>query len=85
MVYSLIIFDDLKLFAKNRSELELLLNTVRLFSDTICMSFVIQIKVVHAFASVIRGKLAESTNVTLSMEVIPALVLDSYTYVSGIT
>ena len=71
--------DDLKLFGKNRSELESLLNTVTLFSDSICMSFGIK---KCASASVIRGKLAESTNVTLSEEVvIPAFgVLDSYKY-----
>ena len=71
--------DDLKLFAKSRSELESLLNTVRLFSDSICMSFGLS---KCASASIIRGKLSGSTNVTLSEDVIiPALgALDSYKY-----
>jgi len=71
--------DTLKLFVKSISELESLMSTVRLFSDSIFMSFGLSKR---ASASIIRRKLSGSTNVTsLEDVIIPALgALDSYKY-----
>jgi len=75
----LLYLDDLKLFAKSKDELECLLNVVKLFSSSICMTFGLN---KCATASVVRGKLVESNDVSLDVDVtIPALdVLDSYKY-----
>ena len=75
----LLYLDGLKLFAKSKTELESLLNVVQIFSNSICMSFGIN---KCATASVVRGKLIESSNVDLPNDVtIQALnVLDSYKY-----
>jgi len=75
----LLYLDDLKLFTKSKNELESLLNVVKLFSDSICMTFGLN---KCATASVVRGKFVESNDVTLDSDVmIPALdVLDFYKY-----
>jgi len=67
------------LFAKSKDELESLLNVVKLFSSSICMTFGLN---KCATASVVRGKLVESNDVNLDVDVtISALdVLDSYKY-----
>ena len=75
----LLYLDDLKLFAKSKYELESLLNVVKLFSSSMHMTFGLNN---CATASVVRGKLVESTDMTLIYNVtIQALdVFDSRNY-----
>ena len=71
--------DDLKLFAKSRNELECLVKTVQLFSNSIHMKFGID---KCATASVTRGKLTTCDGLIVSEDtVIPALnAHNSYKY-----
>jgi len=75
----LLYLDDLKLFARSRSELESLVKTVKLFSDAIHMRFGIE---KCATASISRGKLVVSDDLAVTEDtVIPAMnAPDSYKY-----
>ena len=75
----LLYLDDLKLFAKSRSELDSLVKTVKLFGDAIHMRFGIQ---KCATASILTGKLVVSDDLVATEDtVIPTMnASDSYKY-----
>ena len=62
----LLYMDDLKLFAKSDTQLEILLRTVHMFSDDVCLSFDLD---KCAKLSVSRGKIGQSGPMTLSHDV----------------
>ena len=75
----LLYLDNLKLFAKSRTNLESLVSTVKLFSKFIHMSFGID---KCAIASFVKGKLTGCENLAVTADtIIPALnTYDSYKY-----
>ena len=67
IVNHLLYLDDLKLYGRNRQEIESLVNTVRIFSDDICMEFGFD---KCASMSIHRGKIYEQVHPSLG-EIMP--------------
>ena len=62
IVNHLLYLDDLKLYGRNRQEIESLVDTVRIFSDDICMEFGFD---KCASMSIHRGKIQEQVHPSL--------------------
>jgi len=76
VVNHLLYLDDLKLFARNRTDLESIVSTVNNFNGSIHMNFSID---KSAIASLIQGKLSSFEGIVGT--IIPALnTFDSYKY-----